>query len=280
MEHGNGNGQLVEYQDIQQAVINPMDAAPAIFRAGLDRRKENRNTLMEWIRSSLVEGRDFGSIMIRGQRSKPSLLKPGAEKIAGMLGLIPRFPNLKQYEDAVIEGKAISTIILKCELHNQIGEVIGEGVGARSVETQDNGDLNKALKMASKSAMIDATLRCAGISEVFTQDIEEMPQDDYVTPPQAAVSKQNLQSRKPTVTPIRNVNYDDELATEKQVAAVRALVDNPKVYPNEKRQIHEWLEEGLSKSKSKELLDFYYGVSVLVDGVWTKTGSGKLDERS
>ncbi len=60
---------------------------------------------MEWIRSSLVEGRDFGSIMIKGQRSKPSLLKPGAEKIAGMLGLIPRFPNLKQYEDDCNRGK-------------------------------------------------------------------------------------------------------------------------------------------------------------------------------
>ena len=101
--NGNGNGQLVDYQDVQPVAINPMDASPAIFKAGLDRRKENRNTLMEWIRSSLVENRDFGSIMINGKQSKPSLLKPGAEKIAGMLGLIPRFPNLKLYEDAALD---------------------------------------------------------------------------------------------------------------------------------------------------------------------------------
>jgi hypothetical protein len=40
--------------------------------------------------------------------------------------------------------------------------------------SQDDGDINKALKMAIKSAHIDATLRMAGLSEVFTQDIEDM----------------------------------------------------------------------------------------------------------
>src|SRR5690606_16916369 len=50
---------------------------------------------------------------------------------------------------------------------------VAEGIGARSVQ-QDSGDLNKALKMAGKSAHIDATLRMAGLSEVFTQDLEDM----------------------------------------------------------------------------------------------------------
>ncbi|MBT4131217.1 MAG: hypothetical protein HOE44_10910 [Candidatus Marinimicrobia bacterium] len=261
--NGNGDGQIVDYQDVHPAVINPMDASPATFRAGLDRRKANRNTLMEWIRSSLVEGRDYGSIMIKGLRSKPTLLKAGSEKIIAMLGLIARFPNLKEYEDAVLDGKTLTYIILKCELHNQIGEVIGEGVGARSIEIQDNGDLNKSLKMSAKSAMIDATLRCAGISEIFTQDIEELPNynPDHVETPHQMSPKSS------------------ELASEKQVAAVRALIVNPKVYPSEKRQIHEWIEDGLLRSKAKELLDYYYGISVLVEGAWTKTGHGELDRR-
>jgi hypothetical protein len=263
--NGNGNGQLVDYQDVQPAVINPMDASPALFRAGLDRRKENRSTLMDWIRSSLVEGRDYGSIMIKGQRSKPSLLKPGAEKIAGMLGLIPRFPNLKQYEDAVLDGKPINNIILKCELHNQIGEVIGEGVGARSVETQDNGDLNKSLKMAAKSAMIDCILRTAGISEVFTQDIEGMPVQETI---------QSIPKYE------RTNNLLEDMASEKQKAAVRGLIENDLVYPNEKRQIHEFIEDGLTKAKAKELLDFFYGISEFQDGNWVKTTSGKLSERT
>jgi hypothetical protein len=255
--------QVVDYENNTAMVSNPMDNSPALFRAGLDRRKENRNTLMEWIRSSLVEGRDYGSIMIRGQKSKPSLLKPGAEKIAGMLGLIPRFPNLKEYEQAALSGIGVDNIILKCELQNQEGEVIGEGVGARQVEKQDNGDLNKALKMASKSAMIDATLRCAGISEVFTQDIEEMSHvTEYTREPIQTTSTTNA-----------------GMATEKQTMAVRKLIDNPKLSLDEKRKLHELLENEVSKAKAKEVLDYFYGPSELVDGAWVRKGYGVLKDR-
>ena len=257
------NTELVEFEDQRQIVINPLDLIPAQFKAGLDRRKENRNTLMEWIRSALVEGRDYGSIMIRGQKSKPSLLKPGAEKIAGMLGLIPKFPNLKEYEQSVLAGNIIDAIILKCELQNQSGEVIGEGVGARYVEKQDQGDLNKALKMASKSAMIDATLRCAGISEIFTQDVEDMALRDPVPPKQDEVLSV----------------HGIELATEKQVGAVGRLLENSKVTTEEKRNIHSLIEEGLHKAKAGEILDYYYGASTHVNGMWVKVSRGVLADR-
>ena len=257
------NTELVEFEDQRQIVINPLDLIPAQFKAGLDRRKENRNTLMEWIRSALVEGRDYGSIMIRGQKSKPSLLKPGAEKIAGMLGLIPKFPNLKEYEQSVLAGNIIDAIILKCELQNQSGEVIGEGVGARYVEKQDQGDLNKALKMASKSAMIDATLRCSGISEIFTQDVEDMSLSD----PVSAKHDEILTSQ------------GIELATEKQVSAVGRLLENDKVTTEEKRNIHSLIEGGLHKSKAGEILDFYYGDSKQENGVWVKVSRGVLVDR-
>ncbi len=259
----NNESQLVEFEETRQISANPMDVTPTMFRAGLDRRKENRNTLMEWIRSSLVEGRDYGSIMIGGQKSKPSLLKPGAEKIAGMLGLIPKFPNLKEYEECVISGKTIDAIILKCELHNQNGEIVGEGVGARYTEKQDNGDLNKALKMASKSAMIDATLRCAGISEIFTQDVEEMTEFDV---------GQHQQHQ-------RLISTDIIWASEKQVSAVRNLIDNPRVNTDEKRNLHALIEDGVSKDKAKEVLDFYYGLKEYRNGAWVKTQPGALDNR-
>jgi hypothetical protein len=104
------------------------------------------------------------------------LWKPGAEKICGMLGLIPRFPSLAEYEKASLGAVDIKVIILKCELHTGNGFVAAEGTGARRVD-QDRGDINKSLKMAVKSAHIDATLRVAGLSELFTQDIEDMLQD-------------------------------------------------------------------------------------------------------
>jgi hypothetical protein len=91
----------------------------------------------------------------------------------------------------------------------------------------------------------------------------------------------NQRGNDSRATPQRPQNQDEGIAaTERQVTAVRGLIDNPKVYPNEKRQIHELLADGLSKVKAKELLDFYYGVSILVDGEWTKMGNGQLAQRS
>jgi len=171
MEHNSKT--IMETAPNVELSTNPLDMEPEQFKAGLDRRKQNREALMDWVKSSLVVDVDFGSIMIGGRKSRPSLLKPGAEKICGMLGMTPTFPNLPEYEAVVLGGGEINQIILRCELVSGNGQTVAEGVGARSVK-QDSGDLNKALKMCLKSAQIDATLRCAGLSEVFTQDIEDM----------------------------------------------------------------------------------------------------------
>lgn len=170
---------------------SPLDLPNEQFSAGLDRRKQNRHLLMEWLRSALVDGVDFGRIHVVSKErcqfakqgrikdctdpyhwSKPSLCKPGAEKISGMLGVTVHFPSLPDYEKAVLSQTAITMILMRCELRDAQGRVVAEGVGARGL-SQDYGDLNKSLKMAEKSAHIDATLRLAGLSEVFTQDIED-----------------------------------------------------------------------------------------------------------
>jgi hypothetical protein len=77
----------------------------------------------------------------------------------------------------VLRGEDIKIIILKCELHTPSGFISAEGSGARRI-SQDNGDINKSLKMTEKSAHIDATLRVAGLSEIFTQDLEDLTQPD------------------------------------------------------------------------------------------------------
>jgi hypothetical protein len=104
--------------------------------------------------------------------SKPNLFKTGAERICGMLGVTVHFPTLDDYEQAALDGLSLRQIILRCELKDSYGRTVAEGMGARSLQ-QDYGDLNKSLKMAGKSALIDATLRLAGLSEVFTQDVED-----------------------------------------------------------------------------------------------------------
>src|SRR5579885_993122 len=82
-------------------LANPLDLLAVDFQHALSRRAENRRALMEWIRASLVDGVDFGAVPLRrGGYSKPSLRKPGAEKICGMLGVTASFPTLKDYEAA------------------------------------------------------------------------------------------------------------------------------------------------------------------------------------
>jgi len=173
--------------------VSPLDLLTEFFSAGLDRRKRNRALLMEWLRTALVEGVDFGRIHIAGKDrcqlvrmgrvheckdpghwSKPALFKAGAEKITGMLGMTVHYPTLPAYEDAFLAQADIRTIMLRCELRDANGHVVAQGAGARQI-SQDYGDLNKTLKMVAKSAHIDATLRLAGLSEVFTQDLEDRP---------------------------------------------------------------------------------------------------------
>lgn len=201
MTEAQTEGALVARQELapaQQAVVtsNPMDMDPAVFRESLERRKLNRDYLIQWVRESLVEGIDFGRIHVvkksncqlasQGRASecrdpahwsKPMLYKPGAEKVCAMLGVSPRYPTLRDYEQAAIAGKKVENVVLRCELLNSADVIVAEGVGARNVE-KDYYDLNKSLKMAEKSGHIDATLRLGGMSELFTQDDPPPTEDD------------------------------------------------------------------------------------------------------
>ncbi|CAI8981727.1 hypothetical protein [Methylocaldum szegediense] len=215
------------------APASPLDLPTEVFRAGLDRRKANRAALMEWIRSALVEGTDYGRIHTASKQkcqlaahgrahecadprhwSKPSLWKPGAEKICGMLGVSVTFPTLHDYEQAALRGVDLKHVIIRCEIRDASGRVVADGVGARGI-AQDCGDLNKALKMAEKSAHIDATLRMAGLSEVFTQDLEDMkpeqtepPADRTARPTISAADHRRLEAT------IRDYGLDRERVKE------------------------------------------------------------------
>ena len=215
--------------------VSPLDLPTEFFSAGLDRRKRNRALLMDWLRTALVEGVDFGRIHIAGKDrcqlvrmgrvneckdpghwTKPSLFKPGAEKITGMLGMTVHYPTLPAYEDAFLAQADIRTIMLRCELRDAHGHVVAQGAGARHI-SQDYGDLNKTLKMVAKSAHIDATLRLAGLSEVFTQDLEDRP---LAGDSDVAVTAPTTPSRPPAKAPPRQ-----PLATTNELIGVEQLQD-------------------------------------------------------
>ena len=153
--------------------ISPLDLPTEVFQQALDRRRDNRAVLINWIRQSLVENQDFGSIPTKRGPSKPSLWKSGAENIIGLLNITAHFPSLADIEQSILNGIVPEYIMVRCELHNSQGIVLAEGSGARKL-SQDYGDLNKALKMAEKSALINCVLKVGGLSDVFTQDLEDL----------------------------------------------------------------------------------------------------------
>ena len=148
---------------------NPLDVDPTLFNEKMSNRVKNRESLIEWCQKTLRKDVDFGKPMGK----KNSLFKPGAEKILIALGLKPTFPDFSKYVEAGSGGVEIANIVLKCVIETPEGYALGEGIGGRQV-SKERGDLNKALKMAKKSAMIDATLSICGFSEQYTQDLEDM----------------------------------------------------------------------------------------------------------
>lgn len=189
------------------------------------------NRFQQVARANLVEGQDFG--VIPGT-SKPTLLKPGAEKIAKLLGLADQYEIIDRQEDW---GKPFFRYLVKCSLVGvSHGVVISEGLGeCNSMESKyrwrdtkrqcpecgkesiirgkeeygggwlcfkkqggcgakfpyndpviadqptgkvENEDIysqvNTILKMAKKRALVDASLSAGRLSNVFTQDIEDM----------------------------------------------------------------------------------------------------------
>ena len=132
------------------------------------------NDVSRFIDTALTAGVDYGVIP---NCSKPSLLKPGAEKIMIFLGLIARAEVINRLEDHTNAYFAYETKIF---LIDHDGVVRAEGFGiANSKESKfakQNGYSvqNIVLKMSKKRALVDAVLNVGALSGRFTQDIEDM----------------------------------------------------------------------------------------------------------
>lgn len=136
---------------------------------------------------------------------KPTLLKPGAEKILMLLGLTSEYEIIDKVEDW---EKGIFAYSVRCILSKddtKITEGLGNcnskedkyryrwvyesdipvGLDKENLKKNNYGkyriendeifsQVNTLLKMAKKRAQIDAVLTVASLSEIFTQDVEDM----------------------------------------------------------------------------------------------------------
>lgn len=226
--------------------------------------------------SVMKDGEHYGKIP--GCGPKPSLLKPGAEKLCFTFRLDPEFDVEVIPTPHPIQGHREYRI--KCTLFSiGSGNRIGSGVGSAStmetkwrfrtgptestgkpvpteywntrktdpegaqkliggrgfttkkteagaweifvqgekVENENPADVyNTVLKMAKKRAMVDAVLTCTAASDIFTQDVEELVENEVITTPKVSPLVPQAtdagSSPKEAVLPTAStpVNQDDE----------------------------------------------------------------------
>ncbi len=197
------------------------------FRSGLKAIIEFQNIA----RAEMVQGHDYG--VIPGT-DKPSLLKPGAEKIIKLLNLADIYIVQDKVEDW---NKPFFHYQVKCQLLIiSSGLLVCEGLGeCNSMETKyryrwvfekelppginkktlvsvkrknrktggefimyrlENDEIyssvNTLLKMAKKRSCVDAALSVGRLSDVFTQDIEDIEPSQLRRQPRHAKTTQNI----------------------------------------------------------------------------------------
>ena len=137
------------------------------------RTMDKIHAFQEVIQKAVKPGHDIG--IIPGT-NKPTLLKPGAEKIVMMMGLSSRYEIMDKVEDY---EKGFFSYNIRCTLSRN-GYDICEGVGncnsreSKYVKADPYSIANTILKMAKKRAYVDAALSVASLSDIFTQDLEDM----------------------------------------------------------------------------------------------------------
>jgi hypothetical protein len=117
-------------------------------------------------------------------KEKPSDETVAERKAAGT-GRWRKGANGWQWQEAIIEdgeSQGLYRYVIKTNIiQRESGRIIASGVGAcTTMETKyirsPRDYENTVLKMAKKRAMIDAVLNAFGLSDRFTQDVEEMAQ--------------------------------------------------------------------------------------------------------
>ena len=202
------------------------------------------------VRENLREGKDYGTIP---GTSKPTLYKPGAEKILMLMGLQSTYDIIDTTRDW---EKGFFQYQVKCTLQKG-GLIITQGLGACNSKENKyarqnpyNID-NTILKMAKKRSQVDASLTVASLSEIFTQDLEDIGigNDDHNS---SGSSYKSQKTYKPT----------DDPASDKQIALIeKNILESHLIKEPEYFKIKDYLEKGMSKSKASDIIGWWLGDS-------------------
>jgi hypothetical protein len=236
--------------------LAPVQSRAVAMRAFIAAESEVRALVREYVKLHMVVNEDFG--VIPGT-PKPTLLKPGAEKLVDLFNVEPDYDVASRVEDwdrglfhyeikvtlkernsgivravglgsansregryrwrngertcpecgkaTIIKGKAEYGGGFVCfakkggcgaKFDDDAPAIVDQQVG--KVENDDIYTLvNTILKMAKKRALVDGAIALARCSDIFTQDVEDLPMNDEPRRPQTQA--QPARSQKSTASP-------------------------------------------------------------------------------
>jgi hypothetical protein len=247
-----------------EAVLAPPGLEPVTvkaypFNVGMSEQDfRERVAKIVWIKDHLMQDKvHYGHTP---GIKKPSLYQPGAQMLNVIFQQAPSY--VRQVERLDGEGGRREFLFnVDCVLtHYPTGTVVGAGMGGSCtaekqwVKKASVDMYNTAMKLAAKRALVAATLTCVGVSEIWTQDVEDCPHlyretedepeprkpqpngNGHSAPPAATVALQGLVS-----------NYETREANGKTYHA--ALIGEAKAYTDDAKlgQILKGLQ-GLSAS--------------------------------
>lgn len=244
---------------ISTAISQPIADTLTAFKQGVDNLLAKRSYFISQVLPKFKENQDYYEI-----KGRKSLAKGGAEKLASIYNLTATFERDDASMTAFSSIKDMIAYI--CNLYRG-DRVVGQGRGA-AVLSKNQGDVNRSLKMAQKSAFIDAVIRSTGLSDIFTQDIEDSVKTNILS------RRENMGHNDPIEieTALKTASYPSEKrssshsaeetidnysfipATDKQKSYLNRLVSQRYSEPEELEQSFKQIESA-SKSEASQMIE-------------------------
>lgn len=207
--------------------------------------------LQEFVNEMMMPNVDYG--IIPGC-NKPSLYKSGAEKLCDAFGFSKRIEIINRVEDF---DKGLFAYEVKATVISKRTNIIeAEGIGScnnreKKYKNMDGFTIcNTVLKMAKKRALIDAVLSATRSSFIFSQDLEDIQNDNMSeSKSETQVSRLNQATPKHLEEQTRATD-NIELVYKEQLEIMYSLVRRIGI-PTEKMKT--LIAERYDVSKSSEL---------------------------
>src|SRR5690554_5638189 len=169
---------LPQIQEQQQPTV--IEYVPSVA-VTLDQMAANLRELDKIMRKVMRHGVDYDTIP---GTPKPTLLKPGAERLLQAFGLGHRMECVDQKEDwdnGFFYYKCKCTVVKTYPTHEIVVAECEDSANSKEKRYR-NQDVytivNTLQKMAQKRALVGAALQATGTSGRFTQDVEDMEEDE------------------------------------------------------------------------------------------------------